>query len=101
MSQGNIEDVRSHLMATLAALRDRDNPMDVSRAKAVAQVADTLIESAKVELQYIRTTKATGSQFLQTRRVQSRRAIRSGTVERLTDGTVRHNIGDDQTEDDE
>ena len=53
-----ITDMREHLMETLAALRDRENPMDVERARAVAQVAGVLVDSAKVEVDYI---KATGS----------------------------------------
>ena len=53
-----ITDMREHLMQTLASLRDRENPMDVDRARAVAQVASVLVDSAKVEVDYI---KATGS----------------------------------------
>ena len=45
-----ITDMREHLMQTLAALRDRENPMDVDRARAVAQVAGVLVDSAKVEV---------------------------------------------------
>lgn len=55
-----ITDMREHLMQTLAALRDRDNPMDVDRARAVAQVASVLVDSAKVEVDYIKATGATG-----------------------------------------
>lgn len=53
-------DMREHLMETLAALRDRDNPMDVDRARAVAQVAGVLVDSAKVEVDYIRATGSDG-----------------------------------------
>lgn len=53
-----ITDMREHLMETLKSLRDRENPMDVDRARAVAQVASVLVDSAKVEVDYI---KATGS----------------------------------------
>lgn len=55
-----ITDMREHLMQTLAALRDRENPMDVDRARAVAQVAGVLVDSAKVEVDYIKATGATG-----------------------------------------
>ncbi len=51
-----ITEMRAHLMETLAALRDRDNPMDVDRARAVAQVAGVLVDSAKVEVEYIKAT---------------------------------------------
>jgi hypothetical protein len=55
-----ITDMREHLMQTLASLRDRDNPMDVDRARAVAQVAGVLVDSAKVEVDYIKATGASG-----------------------------------------
>lgn len=55
-----ITDMREHLMQTLAALRDRENPMDVDRARAVAQVASVLVDSAKVEVDYIKATGAGG-----------------------------------------
>ena len=55
-----ITDLREHLMDTLASLRDLDNPMDVDRARAVAQVAGVLVDSAKVEVDYIKATGAAG-----------------------------------------
>jgi hypothetical protein len=45
-----ITDLCEHLMQTLADPRDRENPMDVDRACAVAQVANVLVDSAKVEV---------------------------------------------------
>jgi hypothetical protein len=57
--------MREHLMATLASLRDRENPMEVDRARAVAQVAGVLVESAKVEVEYIRVTGGEQSKFLE------------------------------------
>lgn len=44
----NISTVRQHLLDTLADLRNRENPMEIERAKAIAQVAGVLIDSAKV-----------------------------------------------------
>jgi len=34
-----LNDVRSEMMATLRALRDRENPMDLDRAKTMATIA--------------------------------------------------------------
>jgi hypothetical protein len=51
-----MNDLREHLMQTLTALRDRDRPMEVDRARAVAQVAAVAVETAKVEVEYIRAT---------------------------------------------
>ncbi|MDE2325346.1 MAG: hypothetical protein KGL51_11870 [Betaproteobacteria bacterium] len=60
MSNATITDMREHLMKTLESLRDRENPMDVDRARAVAQVASVLVDSAKVEVEYIKATNAPG-----------------------------------------
>ncbi|MEX3967324.1 hypothetical protein AB4Y42_34705 [Paraburkholderia sp. EG286B] len=55
-----MNDMREHLMQTLAALRDKENPMDIDRAKAVAHVASVLVDTAKVEVEYIKATDAIG-----------------------------------------
>lgn len=49
-------DLRNHLFATLEALQDKDDPMDISRAKAIADVSQTLINSVKVEIDFINAT---------------------------------------------
>lgn len=60
----HIDQVREHLMATLVSLRDRDNPMEPDRARAVAQVASVLVDTAKVEVDYLRATNCDRSAFL-------------------------------------
>ena len=58
-----IENLREHLFFTLEGLRDKDNPMDIDRAKAIADVAQTIINSAKAEVDAARilgTTQQTG-----------------------------------------
>ncbi|RLJ20012.1 hypothetical protein DJ031_06800 [bacterium endosymbiont of Escarpia laminata] len=63
--KNKIEDLRNHLFATLEALQDKEDPMDIDRAKAVADVAQTLIESAKVEVKFMEITGSTnGSGFI-------------------------------------
>jgi len=62
----HISDLRAHLMNTLADLRDRTNPMDVDRARAVAQVASVLVDTAKVEVDFIKATGQDTSKFLST-----------------------------------
>jgi hypothetical protein len=59
-----IEDLREHLFATLAALRDKEKPMEIARAKAVAEVAQTIINSAKAEVDYLRVTRTGRSTFI-------------------------------------
>lgn len=65
MSNPHINELRTHLMATLADLRDRAHPMEPDRARAVAQVAGVLIESAKVENEYLRLSGHDRSAFLE------------------------------------
>ncbi len=55
--------LRAHLMATLASLRDRTNPMEPDRARAVAQVAGVLVDTARVEVDYIKATGGDGGGF--------------------------------------
>lgn len=59
-----ISDLRAHLFATLEALRDEDKPMDLDRARAIAEVAQTIINTAKVEVDYIEAVGGTGSGFI-------------------------------------
>jgi hypothetical protein len=51
--KNTLTDLHNHLFETLEALKDPESPMDVDRAKAVCLVADTLMESAKVELKFM------------------------------------------------
>ena len=65
MTAPHINQLRDHLMQTLAALRDRDNPMEPDRARAVAQVASVLVDTAKVEVDYLKATNQDRSTFLE------------------------------------
>lgn len=51
-----IDDLRRHLFETLEALKDEDNPMDLDRARAVANVARVIVDSAKVEVEFLKVT---------------------------------------------
>ena len=65
MTTPHITSLREHLMQTLASLRDRENPMEPDRARAIGQVASVLIDSARVEVDYIKATGADRSGFLE------------------------------------
>lgn len=60
MVKNRIEDLRDHLFETIEALKDTENPMALDRAKAISDVAQTIINSAKVEVAFI---KETGGMF--------------------------------------
>lgn len=51
--KNRIQDLRNHLFATLEALGDKDNPMELQRAKTIAEVAQVIINSAKVEVDFL------------------------------------------------
>lgn len=54
--KNKIDDLRNHLFATLEALADKEAPMDLDRARVVAEVATVLVESAKAEVLFLKTT---------------------------------------------
>lgn len=63
--KNKMEDVRNHLVETMEALNDRDaTPEDqkraVDRAKAMSGVANSFIESVKIEIQAIRLADEVG-----------------------------------------
>ena len=58
--KNKIDDVRNHLFAALEGLADREQPLELDRAKAIADVARVIIDSAKAEVQFIQATGARG-----------------------------------------
>lgn len=60
----NLDGVREELMNALKALTNKDKPMELDRAKAVAGVAKVLVDSAKVEVDYLRVTQGSSSGFI-------------------------------------
>jgi hypothetical protein len=65
MSNPHIDQVRSALLDTLKDLRNKEQPMDIERAKAVATVASVLVDTAKVENEYLKITGQDKSNFLE------------------------------------
>lgn len=64
MSNETINDLRGHLFATLRGLTCSVSPMDVDRARAVSDVAQTIINSAKVEIEHMRIAGVQGTGFI-------------------------------------
>ena len=56
MARNKIDDLRNHLFEALERLKDGD--IDIQTAKAMADVGQVIINSAKIEIDFI---KATGS----------------------------------------
>jgi len=63
MSQ-DISALREHLFAALEGLSNKESPMDIERAKAIADVGQTIINSAKVEVDHIKAVGGKGSGFI-------------------------------------
>jgi hypothetical protein len=90
----HINDLRAHLMETLADLRNRANPMEPDRARAIANVASVLVDTARVEVDFIRATARTESAFLADKAGADVPAIRhtaTGTVFK-GGGVTRHQL---------
>lgn len=65
MPKNKIEDLRNHLFATLEALQDEEKPMEIERAKTIADVAQVIVNSAKIEVDFIRATgRSHGTGFI-------------------------------------
>jgi len=62
--KNKIEDLRNHLFAAIENLMDEEKPMDIDRAKAVSDVAQVIINSAKVEVDFINKTGMVTTNFL-------------------------------------
>lgn len=77
--KNKIEDLRNHLFATIEALQDEDNPMDLDRAKTISAVSQTIINSAKVEVDFLKITGGVeGSGFIP---YEPRKPLSSGRLE--------------------
>ena len=62
--KNKIDDLRNHLFATIEGLLDVDKPMELERARTVATVAQTIINSGKLEVDFIEATGAGGTGFI-------------------------------------
>lgn len=79
MPGNTMTDLRNHLFEVMEALKDEEKPMEIARAKAVVDVAQALIDSAKVEvdfLEVIDSSEATG--FFDMQRIEERRSLAGG-----------------------
>lgn len=67
MARNKISDLRDHLFETIERLKDKEKPMDLARAKAISDVAQTIINVAKVEVDLARALdgRAPGGTFFE------------------------------------
>lgn len=62
--KNKIEDLRNHLFATIEALQDEEKPMDIARAKAISNAAQVIVNSVKVEVDFMKATGGKGTGFI-------------------------------------
>jgi hypothetical protein len=56
MAKNKIEDLRNHLFDTIEMLKTDDVKMTIEKAKTIADVSQVIINSAKLEVDFIRAT---------------------------------------------
>lgn len=76
----NIADLREHLFDTIAALKS--GAIDVDKAKVIADVSQVIINSAKVEVDFIRASNSDGTGFI------SIPEAKANTIPRLVKGSA-------------
>jgi Cu/Zn superoxide dismutase len=59
----NINDLRAHLFDAIKGLKD--GSIDIEKAKAMSDLAQVIVNSAKVEVDYAKATGSKGSGFLE------------------------------------
>lgn len=73
--KNKIQDLRNHLFETLEALKDPDNPMDIARARAISEVSQTIIDTAKVEIEFMEVNgEIESSEFFDSLKLDEERA---------------------------
>lgn len=60
----DITELRDTLFDTLRQLKDPKNPMPIERAKTIGDIAQVVINTAKVEIQHMQLTKGRGTGFI-------------------------------------
>jgi hypothetical protein len=62
MARNKIEDLRDHLFEIIEMLKEND--MGLDKAKAIADIAQVIVNSAKVEVDFIKVVHGNGSGFI-------------------------------------
>lgn len=66
MPKNKIEDLRNLLFETIEKLLDDEDPMDNLQAQSIANVAKVIVDSAKVEVEFMKHIGGIGSGFIPT-----------------------------------
>jgi hypothetical protein len=63
MAKNKIIDLRNHLFETIERLKDGD--MEIDKARAIAEVAQIIVNTAKVEVEFIKVSSGDGTGFIE------------------------------------
>jgi len=76
--KNKINDLRNHLFSVLEELTDPDSTYDIAKAKVVADIAQVVVNSAKIENDFIRITGAShGTGFIEEQRSEIKKLSES------------------------
>ena len=93
----HISTVRQHLLDQMAALRSASTPEaikeELARSKGVSELAQTLTNTAKVEVDYLAATRQTSTPFLDASPVAPGTTVAPGNRNGIVSIT-RHHLGD-------
>lgn len=64
MSNQTIEHLREHLFATIAGVKDKS--ISIEQAKTIGDLSQVIVNTAKVEVDYLRATEGGESSFIST-----------------------------------
>lgn len=82
-SPKTIDDLRTALFATLDGIRN--GTVDVAKAKAINDVAKTIVETAAVEVEYLKVTDGGQSEFISS-------AVGNANLPPGINGVTRHRL---------
>lgn len=90
-----IEDLRAVLFESIRAVKDGSMPLD--RAKMIGELTQVVVNSAKVEVEFIRATEGKGvaSGFIG-QQVPGEPDVPTGTLPRGFVGSRTHHLSDDE-----
>ncbi len=61
----NAETLYETIFQTIAALKNKEEPMDLARARAISEAVQTAVNLAKVEVDHVKATNGNGASFFQ------------------------------------
>lgn len=88
-----IEDLREHLFATIQGVRD--GSVSIEQAKTVSELSQVVVNTAKVEVDFVRATERRDSRFLGIVDDQPAPAPPGRRLENGIVGIRRHVLGDE------